>query len=441
MERREYMPEEYRDVYEDEIDLKELFLVLWRNKVKIIIVAFVCMVIGFAAGKITAAKNKKSTVVVEYTYPGIEEGKSPNGGNLGATYNQFNNIFMIKDIYHKMPELEKMGISQDTMLNGIKITPVLPENLEKGAVYYPNKFTYSLKMTGSSETDEEVLRNFVDIQRDYFKKSYRVENQLPMLNFEESISYDYNSMIEVINNALNASVKSLEILSTDTMMTGDRVEIQTILQELKILKDIDLLKIKNKINDYGITKNPEELMLGYRQEIERLEISKAKTMGKIAQLEDMIKSYKPAAKDIVIMNNGNTEKIKSEEENYYTEFLRQLAAEKIQLSDINVQIKYINEKMKKAINNDEKRAEEVNKELEFIVNKNNEKVLRINELILKNYNRRYAEIIKISEDVTTKSTSKTMLITLAGLILGGFLGACYVLVGNFIFEEKRKSQN
>ena len=45
LERKNYMPENYGEVYEDEIDLKELFLVLWRNKVKILIVAFICMVL------------------------------------------------------------------------------------------------------------------------------------------------------------------------------------------------------------------------------------------------------------------------------------------------------------------------------------------------------------------------------------------------------------
>ena len=45
------------------------------------------------------------------------------------------------------------------------------------------------------------------------------------------------------------------------------------------------------------------------------------------------------------MSNGNSEKIKTDDENYYTEFLRQLAAEKIKLSNIDVDIKYISRKM------------------------------------------------------------------------------------------------
>ena len=112
LEKKEYIPE-CRDVYEDEIDLKELFLVLWRNKIKIMAAALICMIIGFGIGKINSAKNKKSTVVVEYTYPGIEEGKSPSGNTLSLTYSQFKNIFMIKDIFHKMPELLEMGLTEE----------------------------------------------------------------------------------------------------------------------------------------------------------------------------------------------------------------------------------------------------------------------------------------------------------------------------------------
>lgn len=438
LEKREYIPREYEEMYEDEIDLKELFLVLWRNKIKIMIIAFICMVLGFGAGKVMGAKSKRSTVVVEYTYPGIEEGKSPSGDILGATYSQLKNIFMVKEIYSKMPELANLNILEDNMLNGIKITPVIPENLEKGTVYNPNKFTYSLKLTGSSEMDEEVLRNFVEVQRDWFKRSFNVENQLSTISFEESSYYDYKDIVLIIENSMISTENSINILLKNTLTNEDRIEMQNILKELRILKEINLAKVKNIIEDYNVTKNPENLMITYRQQIETLEIERAKSTGKIAQLEDMIKNYKPSERDVMIISNGSTESVKADTENYYTEFLRQLATEKIRLSEINAEIKYINEKMKRNLNVDENRNQIVNQELENITKANNEKIQRVNELTLKNYNRKYGEIIKITEDFTTKSNSKTMLITLAGLVLGGFLGVCYVLLGNFIFEEKKK---
>lgn len=434
------MPENYGEVYEDEIDLKELFLVLWRNKVKILIVAFICMVLGFAAGKTNAAKSKKSTVVVEYTYPGIEEGKSPSGNTLGLTYNQFKNIFMIKDVFHKMPELENNGLTEDGVLNGIKITPVLPEGLKEGEVYYPNKFIYSLKTGVSRETDEEILKNFVEVQKDYFKRNYTLTSRLPILDYGKSVTYDYQDIISVINSSLNAAVSTVGNLEKDLVSLEDKVEMENILKELNILKNINLTKVKNMVEDYRVTKNPDELMLNYRQQLEELDRQKEITAGKISQLESMIKNYKPDNKSVVIMSNGNSEKIKTDDENYYTEFLRQLSAEKIKLSDIQVQIKYINKKMNQEVNTDALKGEEVNKELKFITEELNEKIAKINDLTVKNYNKKYSEIIKVVEAVSTKSNSKTMLITLAGLILGFFFGACYVLVGNFIFEEKKKAK-
>ena len=434
------MPENYGEVYEDEIDLKELFLVLWRNKVKILIVAFICMVLGFAAGKTNAAKSKKSTVVVEYTYPGIEEGKSPSGNTLGLTYNQFKNIFMIKDVFHKMPELENNSLTEDGVLNGIKITPVLPEGLKEGEVYYPNKFTYSLKTGVSRETDEEILKNFVEVQKDYFKRNYTLTSRLPILDYGKSVTYDYKDIISVINSSLNAAVSTVGNLEKDLISLEDKVEMENILKELNILKNINLTKVKNMVEDYRVTKNPDELMLNYRQQLEELDRQKEITAGKISQLESMIKNYKPDNKSVVIMSNGNSEKIKTDDENYYTEFLRQLSAEKIKLSDIQVQIKYINKKMNQEVNTDALKGEEVNKELKFITEELNEKIAKINDLTVKNYNKKYSEIIKVVEAVSTKSNSKTMLITLAGLILGFFFGACYVLVGNFIFEEKKKAK-
>ena len=192
------------------------------------------------------------------------------------------------------------------------------------------------------------------------------------------------------------------------------------------------------VNDYGVTKNQKELLLDYRQQLEQLKLQREKVLGKIAQLESMVKNYKPESKDIVVMSNGSSEKIKTNDENYYTEFLKQLADEKIKLSNIDVDIKYISKKMNQQVNEDVVKTEEVNTELKFIADMFNEEAEKINSLTVKNYNRKYSEIIKVTEAVTTKSSSKTIIMTLAGLILGGFLGVCYVLVANFIFEEKKK---
>lgn len=440
LEKQNYVPENYKEIYEDEIDLKELFLVLWRNKTKIIVVAIICMVFGLITGKVMSSKSKKSTVVVEYTYPGIEVGKSPNGSTLGLTYSQFKNIFMIKDIFHKMPELEKNGLTEDNVLNAIKITPVLPKGLKEGEVYYPNKFTYSLKIANSSEKDEEVLKNFIEVQKDYFKRNYALTSRLPLLNYEESLTYDYKDIISVIDTSLQSSIVAIDNLDRDIISLEDKVEMQNILKELKILKDINLVKIKNMVEDYRVTKNPNELMINYRQQLEELGRQKEKELGKILQLESMIKAYKPDSKNVVVMNNGSLEKIKTDEENYYTDFLRQLAVEKIKLSDIQVEMKYIEKKMKQEVNADTSKEKEVDEGLEYIVSSLNKKIEKINDLTVKNYNKKYSDIIKVTETVTTKSDSKVPLMTLVGLLLGGFIGVCYVLVGNFIFEEKKKKR-
>ena len=96
--------------------------------------------------------------------------------------------------------------------------------------------------------------------------------------------------------------------------------------------------------------------------------------------------------------------------------------------------------MNEEMNTDTAKCEEIDKELKFITEELNEKVVKINDFTVKNYNKKHSEIIKVVEAVSTKSNSKTMLITLAGLILGFFFGVCYVLVGNFIFEEKKKAK-
>lgn len=437
LEKGQLIEKDY-EIYEDEIDLKELFLVLWRNKIKIIVIAVICMILGFISGKVMANKNKRASVVVEYNYPGIEAGLTPTGERFSPTYRQFKNIFMIKTIYDELPELNNENFSQDDLLSAIKISPVLPKNLKDGEVYYPNSFTYNLKISKSDEENENILKHFIDIQRDYFKENYKLGIKIPYLNFDKNIPYDYYDMVSIIDSSLGSAINSINKIDPKYMSARNSIEMQSLLKELEILRTVNIEKIKNLINDYNITKNPEELMVTYRQKLEDLNIAKEKSLGKITQLENMVKTYKPNEKSIVIMSNGSSEKVNTEEENYYTEFLRELAAEKIRLSDINIQIKYLKDKMNKSLNKDITKTEEVNKDIEFIVIKVNEKIKRINELNIENYNKKYADIIKIRENITTTSDSKTLILTLAGLILGGFLGICYVLLMNFINEEKNK---
>lgn len=437
LEKGQLIEKDY-EIYEDEIDLKELFLVLWRNKIKIIVIAVICMILGFISGKVMANKNKRASVVVEYNYPGIEAGLTPTGERFSPTYRQFKNIFMIKTIYDELPELNNENFSQDDLLSAIKISPVLPKDLKDGEVYYPNSFTYNLKISKSDEENENILKYFIDIQRNYFKENYKLGIKIPYLNFDKNIPYDYYDMVSIIDSSLGSAINSINKIDPKYMSARNSIEMQSLLKELEILRTVNIEKIKNLINDYNITKNPEELMVTYRQKLEDLNIAKEKSLGKITQLENMVKTYKPNEKSIVIMSNGSSEKVNTEEENYYTEFLRELAAEKIRLSDINIQIKYLKDKMNKSLNKDITKTEEVNKDIEFIVIKVNEKIKRINELNIENYNKKYADIIKIRENITTTSDSKTLILTLAGLILGGFLGICYVLLMNFINEEKNK---
>lgn len=197
LEKGQLIEKDY-EIYEDEIDLKELFLVLWRNKIKIIVIAVICMILGFISGKVMANKNKRASVVVEYNYPGIEAGLTPTGERFSPTYRQFKNIFMIKTIYDELPELNNENFSQDDLLSAIKISPVLPKDLKDGEVYYPNSFTYNLKISKSDEENENILKYFIDIQRDYFKENYKLGIKIPYLNFDKNIPYDYYDMVSII---------------------------------------------------------------------------------------------------------------------------------------------------------------------------------------------------------------------------------------------------
>ena len=101
----------------------------------------------------------------------------------------------------------------------------------------------------------------------------------------KSVTYDYKDIISVISSSLNAAVSALRNLDQDLVSLEDKVEVQTILKELNILKNINLAKAKNMVDDYRVTKNPDELMLNYRQQLEQLEIQKEIKAGKINQLE------------------------------------------------------------------------------------------------------------------------------------------------------------
>ena len=439
--RKNYMIENHNDFYEDEIDLKEIFLILWRNKIKIGSIALVFMIIGFVTGNINNIKSKKAVAVIEYNYPGIEKGKTPEGDSLGPTYQKFKNIFMVKQIFKEMPELSKKNLSEDDILAAIKISPVIPKDLKKEEIYYPNKFILSFKGTPSTKQNETILKTFLEVNKNFLKNNYTNKILLPKIDYSYIKSYDFKDEITILNSSLTAAISISTALNKELIDFQYKAKLQTLIKDLELLKNIDLVRVNNIIEDYKMTKSPETLELFYKQQLEKLEKNKEVVLNDISELEKMIKKYKPENKEILLLNNSTNSKIRTNEEDYYTEFLRELSRERLTLSKINSEINYIHKKMIQPLNTNDDKDYKLEEKIKNIVKSTNENIDSINNLIDISYNQKYSNLVQIIKPVTTESSGKTMLITLIALILGLGFGTFYVLVANYIFEEKKNKKN
>ena len=177
------IPDDHRYYPDDEINLIDYLRVLWKWKVFIILMAFLCT--GVAIGITTVKYPAKyvTSCIISLNFPGIEDHKNPDNTMFAKEQ------IITPDILTRATSfLQKNGqsFSEKNLRGMIGIESIIPSGIKaemkkanKGKesyTFYPNQFSLTLTSGKdcilSTKECDEILLSIVDQYRKDFEKKY-----------------------------------------------------------------------------------------------------------------------------------------------------------------------------------------------------------------------------------------------------------------------------
>ncbi|MDY6823912.1 MAG: hypothetical protein SWH68_09010 [Thermodesulfobacteriota bacterium] len=281
--------------YADEIELIDVFRVLWKRKYLIIgIVVCVAFVVPVALWMIFPCHRVvKSSIALNFK--GIEEHKNPDG----SVFKQEQIIApaVLDKAFDKLKTKTDEAVDEhrSKILNNVNITPVIPENIEqkivnaeeKGVVYtyYPNQFIIAHKaktVGGVLDRQAQVLLldNIINVYADFFQQEYL---EVPFVNMDFPDNFLENNDYMDIVASFEQTIERMLALAAPRIdqpglykMSVEDYTFSRLQSELELLKNTSLSKASAIIKHLQISKDAEALITTYKYKIAQLEMQKEK---------------------------------------------------------------------------------------------------------------------------------------------------------------------
>ncbi|MFK4785448.1 hypothetical protein [Fusobacterium sp. MFO224] len=436
MEKYDYL-EEIRD---DEIDFVEITKILVKRKFLIIGIAAIVSLASIIAGGVAYTKGKNVQAIIGYNYEGISKGLNPDESQFSVT--DLKNNIITRRTYEKYPILKEKGISLTDFIFAIKIKGLIPDrvsslaetSLKRGEtfIYNPVDYKISLKLTGNTSLDREILRDLMTEYIAYFNYKYKSSETVSTININNFVGYDYMDMVKVIAldielaKDLAGRLSKKSFISKTTGLTyGDINKVLTNMEE------IDINNIESTIEVSNITNNLVERKLLLNNKVRNLKLEKDKTQSKAEVLKGMLRDYKPSTRKMILPTIGETGVKISTEEEYYTALLKdyEIAATKVKNLEIEIEeeIRKVNELSDNIVVKNQ-----LDKQIEIATKKYNKIIAKMNLMNQEYYNKYFADSVRVIVEPSITSNSKAGIITLAGIILGIMLGLGSAFLAEFI---------
>ncbi len=299
------------------------FFVIW------VVAAIVSGLISFIYSTISYNTNKEPlTALISFTYPGVEKGHDPAGNTFDV--NSVKSPVVIEAALSKLgrPLGELESIRQNITFEGIIPSDVIDRMsayksiYESGSgsalsaaesmletSYYPTQykviFDYSSTNFDSSEA-VQILNTTLECYRYNFIEKYgynkALGNAATAIDYKE---YDYAEAVDVFSSTLDtlktyvnqmAKDDSIRFRSNTTGYTFTDLS-----EALETIQSINLDVISSYINVNNVTKDKESLSTYYKYRINALQRTKNVYEEQLSVISDSIDNYQ---KDTVVMMTG-----------------------------------------------------------------------------------------------------------------------------------------
>ncbi len=272
-------------IYDDELDLRELFSVLWRRKW--IIIGMVIIMVLLALGWTIATSKNYTESLIQLNFSGIDKHLYPD-----ETRFEMHDI-IAQDILsvaaNALDNAEHRELFTSNPRSFIFIDPFIPievkekmkamERDKQTYVYLPNQFFVRfVQPRGEVFSHDERKRVLLAINRAYedkFVKEY-VNQKLVALNLTPDIldGYDYGEVVDIFKSYVDTYISYLNNMTKNaglyrSSQTG--LSFVDLLDSLDNIRKIDLYEIESILKVSLETKQKEALLKKYQYRIKSLD--------------------------------------------------------------------------------------------------------------------------------------------------------------------------
>lgn len=424
---------------EDEIDLLDILKTVLNYKKMIISITVIFTIAGLIGGYIYNREKTVNSVIVSLEYPGVRDGKNPDGSTFSAS--ELMSLNVVNDIFDKY----KNEIAQRNSVafeNSITVKGIIPEVVKtkiKQAVEKGENFTYfPTRYEIYTANAAPVLKELVNGVIENFIIEYRpntVIDYVPNLD-----NYDYAEIQTILDDKLD-SLRTIadEREKHNFISTKLGYSFSQILSEINTVQNIDLQGLYSYISINGLTVDKTMRETRYNAEIRDLKLKKDTLLARAKVVKQMLEDYKPKEKSFVIPNIGEINGKIDLTNDYYSKLIDEYLSVNNQVKSTEFEIQKI-ENAKLLIKYPTVQEKKIiNEKLNGIVARINKIVDNIN-IINKEYVRvKYANMIRIDSPVITVNLGKPYYMFLVGgIVIGLFFSLFLVFVSELKKEYKKK---
>ncbi|MGL4673147.1 Wzz/FepE/Etk N-terminal domain-containing protein [Cetobacterium sp.] len=427
--------------YDDEIDLRELILILVKEKKTIFLTTVLVTLLALGGALLERDSSKKASAIItsDFKSKTLKQEDLLIGNVLEKVYSE-NQI-------RKKNELTLDEFSQEFMITG-----VIPSAIESkreflsksGEVleFTPTSYKVQLRV-GSIDESKEILKDYLRELNGYYREknesNYRFKKYDTTILKNKIYNYeDYLSILEERKASLKELLKGRELTKLDYVSYGFKY--REIAIDLENLETIAIVELKNYLLATNIVRDKDKFKSEFlnRKNVLENEISEKKSEAQ--NYKNILDSYKLDNNKVIVPRGVKIAVGENKKEQYYTELMASyLKAEKevLALDEKLKELESINTNLKNPTVEEERYIVNL---LEGIIGRYNEIVDTANSLEIKENAIQNGSLIKVAAPVQTESHSKAKLILAVGIVMGMFMGVMMAFVKTFYTSFKDYSK-
>ena len=429
---------------DDSISLKELFSIIWKGKILIILVSIIFLLIAFIGGKIYNNKNAQLISVVSLQWDGIDNGELPNNQEFNP-----NNMFSISVLNEALNQAELNKINISDLRKNLNVTGIVPNDtvalieqaLKNGEkfTYHPTDFRITLNHGALGISKKQGIILFEALREQFridFEEKYIKNNTISEIIVDKLGTFDYADIYDIINAQILLIHNEINYLYGDDSSVSNNIK--SSLSALKINADRisktivqDVLASLNTPN-YLLSKDPELTKGRYVTQIRDYEYKLTEKTAIKTDLQTLIDTYK--GEQIIIIPGTD---VQFETKPYLNSLYEKLVNTNAEIARINTSITELQDRIAKLPTPTEQQSSSYKAQIEQLESKI---TLAIEEVNLLTNNT--IEVIEESNSLTMKNCLRTLtipnevmpqniiLISAIGCILGFMGSIAFILIRN-----------